>query len=338
MTIEAVEELALRLIDTELEGNRTTKYYRQLIKRNARQFFTWLQACGIQDIRTIGKTELVTYYKYVCAQRTTCGTRNIGELISKATINWRLLALRKVFSALYLSGYLTEDPMHGLELDMPPQRGWKRRPFTEKEIDEFLEKIDPGTPRGLRDRTLFELIYSSGLRVSEAAKLTIGDVDLDRREIIVHGKGNRDRMVPISVVARDFLSLYIGGRINRLEEPVFLGSRAWVADKAMPAGNISQRFHDLLEKFGMDGVGRSTHAVRHSTATHLLDHGASIRHVQELLGHMNIDTTVRYTHVQTGALAKIYRKFHPGEHELFEAVDEAYERRLENLVAGKGVM
>jgi len=88
-----------------------------------------------------------------------------------------------------------------------------------------------------------------------------------------------------------------------------------------------------IVKFGMDGVGRSTHAVRHSTATHLLDNGASIRHIQELLGHKNIDTTVRYTQVQTGGLQKIYRKYHPAEHELFEVLDQLYEQRLEDLVA-----
>ena len=136
-------------------------------------------------------------------------------------------------------------------------------------------------------------------------------------------------------MARDFLRLFIGERINRLEEPVFRGSRLGAAEKAIRPEEISQRFHDLLVKFGMDGVGRSTHAVRHSTATHLLDHGASIRHIQELLGHKNIDTTVRYTQVQTIGLQKIYRKYHPGEHELFQAVDEAYLKRLDALVAGK---
>jgi site-specific recombinase XerD len=242
--------------------------------------------------------------------------------------------VRKIFAALYCAGYRSDDPTHGLDLGILPDRAFKRRPFTEAEITGLLEQIDPATPRGLRDRALFELIYSSGLRVCEAARLTVGDCDLERRELIVHGKGRRDRLVPISPVARDFLRLYIGERINRLDEPVFRGSRSWVADKPMPAENISQRFHTLLSQFGMAGLGRSTHAIRHSTATHLLDHGASIRHVQELLGHKNIDTTVRYTQVQTDGLAKIYRKYHPGEHELYEAVDEAYLKRLENLIAG----
>ena len=333
MTGEAVRELALSLIATELEGSRTTKRYRKIVSHNAKLFFSWLDSQGL-EVKSVGKADLFTYYRYVCSQHSTTGTRTVGELISKATINWRLLGVRKVFTALYRAGYLAEDPFHGLELNLPTGRTFKRHPFTENEITTFLEQIDPGTRKGLRDRALFELIYSSGLRVGEAARLSIADVDLERREIIVHGKGKRDRMVPISVVARDFLEHYIGDRVNRLEEPVFPATHARLSGKHMAPGGITYRFRALLQKFDMDGPGRCTHAVRHSTATHLLDHGASIRHIQELLGHKNIDTTVRYTQVQTGGLQKIYRKYHPGEHDLFEAVDDAYLRRIDALIAG----
>jgi site-specific recombinase XerD len=240
-----------------------------------------------------------------------------------------------MFAALYRAGYLSEDPFHGLQLGVPPDRSFKRRPFTETEMTTLLEQIDPSTHRGLRDRALFELIYSSGLRVSEAAKLTLGDCDLERREIVVHGKGGRDRLVPISEVARDFLLEYAGEKLNRLGEPVFKGTNGKGKGKPMRGQEISRRFHTLLQQFEMDGVGRSAHAVRHSTATHLLDHGADIRHIQELLGHKNIENTARYTQVQTAGLQKIYRKYHPGEHELFETVDNGYLQRLEKLVAGK---
>lgn len=330
-----IQETALRLVDMEQEGNRTTKGYRKYLAHNVKVFFSWLESKGIKDMRKMGKAELVSYYKFVCSQRSTTGTRSIGELISRNTINWRLLAVKKVFAALYRAGYLNNDPMHGLELGILPDRSFKRRPFTELEIAEFLEKLDTSTRKGLRDRAMFELIYSSGLRVCEAARLTMGDLDLERREIIVHGKGNRDRLVPISFVARDFLRLFIGDRINNLEEPVFRGTWAKGKGKAIRPDEISQRFGDLLVKFGMDGVGRSTHAVRHSTATHLLDRGASIRHIQELLGHKNIETTVRYTQVQTTGLQKVFRKYHPGEHELFEVLDDAYEKRLASLVADR---
>ena len=335
MTGETVWELALYLVEQEQEGNRTTKRYRAILIRNAKRFYSWTQSEGIQDLRIVGKAELVAYFSHICTERSTTGTRTVGELLSKATINWRLLAVRKVFQALYHGGYIGEDPFHGLDLGVVPERGFKRRPFSETEMAELLEQIDPSTPRGLRDRSLFELIYSSGLRVCEASRLTIGDCDLQRREIIVHGKGSRDRLVPISPVARDFLKLFIGERINRLEEPVFLASHPKGTGKAIRPEEISQRFGVLLVKFGMDGPGRSTHAVRHSTATHLLDHGASVRHIQELLGHKSIDTTVRYTQVQTAGLQKVYRKYHPGEHELFEAVDEIYLSRLAKLFEDK---
>lgn len=337
MTIEMGKELALRLIDTELEGNRTTPRYRREVQYNVQQFFTWLTVHGIADVTTVGKAELLAYYRFVCCQRATTGTRMPGELLSRRTINGRITAVKKICTALYRAGYLADDPLYGLELALPPDRSFKRRPFTEAEITEFLEQIDPDGPLGLRDRTLFELVYSSGLRVSEAARLTIGDCDLARREIVVHGKGNRDRLVPISQVARDFLALYLRGRMNRLEEAVFRGTHGKGVGKPMRPQEVSRRFSTLLKQFGMDGIGRSTHAVRHSTATHLLDHGASIRHVQELLGHKNIENTARYTQIQTTGLQKIYRKYHPGEHELFEAIDEAYRERFVLLVEKKEV-
>jgi site-specific recombinase XerD len=328
MRAEAVQELALRLIATELEGERTTGGYRNEVRRNVRQFFSWLTVNAIEDIRAVGNAELLSYYRHICSQKALTGTRKPGELLSRRTINGRLAAVRKVFASLYRIGYLSEDPLHGVSFGVPPERACKRRPFTEADMAAFLEQIDPSTPRGLRDRALFELIYSSGLRVSEAARLTIGDLDLERREIIVHGKGSCNRLVPISQVARDFLLQYAGARLARLDQPVFRESRARVAEKPMRSKEITRRFATLLTRFGMDGPGRSAHAVRHSTATHLLDHGASIRHVQELLGHKNIENTVRYTQVQTGGLAKLYRKYHPGEHELYEEVDEDYLKRL----------
>ena len=102
--------------------------------------------------------------------------------------------------------------------------------------------------------------------------------------------------------------------------------------KNMRSKQISRIFRTYLRKFEMDSPNISTHSVRHSTATHLLDNGASVRHVQELLGHKNIETTVRYTHIQTDGLYKIFRKYHPREHELFEMVDDDYLTELDLLI------
>jgi len=333
MTGEVLRELALRLVDVEMEGNRLTEGHRATVKRGINRFFSWMESQHIQDIREVGKAELIAYYRHLCSLQR-C-KRTVGGLLCTGTINGHINSVKKMFSALYRSGYLQEDLFYELDLGVQPQRSFKRRPFTEQEMSEFLEQIDTSTTWGLRDRALFELIYSSGLRRSEAASLTMRDIDLERREIIVHGKGSRDRMVPISEVARDFLRLYVGDRINRLDDAVFLGTQSG-KEKPMRPRTVTRQCNKLLSKLGIYSEGRCAHAVRHSTATHLLDHGASIRHIQELLGHRNIDTTVLYTQVQTSGLQKIYRKYHPGEHELFEAVDEAYEKRLKMLVEGKG--
>jgi site-specific recombinase XerD len=172
--------------------------------------------------------------------------------------------------------------------------------------------------------------------VNEAASLKVGDIDFEGRLMVVRGKFDRDRMVPVSEVARDFLVRYLGDKIEHNEAWVFVGSRGSTKGGHLRSTSISERFRLRLREFGMDKPEISTHSIRHSTATHLLENGASIRHVQELLGHRSIESTVRYTHVMTDSLAKIYRRHHPREHELYEEVDEDYEARLSRLAGGHG--
>jgi len=182
---------------------------------------------------------------------------------------------------------------------------------------------------------LFELIYSSGLRVSEAAGIKVRDIDFQRREMIVHGKWDRERVVPFSKVAKDFLLVFLGQRIETPEAWVFTGTSGRSFGRNLRGTSISRRFRKLLMQFNMDKKEISTHSIRHSTATHLLENGASIRHIQELLGHRYIETTVRYTQIQTDGVFKVFRKYHPREHELFEAVDDEYKRRFETLLDGR---
>jgi len=244
--------------------------------------------------------------------------------------------VKLLYSCLYRAGAIGGNPCHALSLALPEPRAWRRRPMTREEITRFLESIDTGTSVGLRDRTLFELIYSSGLRVSEAASLKVGDIDVERRLMVVRGKFDRDRMVPISEVARDFVVRYLGGKLEAREAWVFAGTRGPTAGGHIRGTTISERFRLLLGQFGMDVPELSTHSIRHSTATHLLENGASIRHVQELLGHKSIESTVRYTHVMVDGLGKVYRRHHPREHELFEELGEEYEGRLTRLAGGQG--
>jgi integrase/recombinase XerC len=164
----------------------------------------------------------------------------------------------------------------------------------------------------------------------------VKDIDFDRREMIVRGKGERDRVVPFSKVAKEFLLVFLGKRIDDPDSWVFAGSRGSRVGQHIKSETISERFRDLLRRFEMDRPEISTHSIRHSTATHLLEHGASVRHVQELLGHKNIETTVRYTQIQSDGVFKVFRKYHPREHELFETVDDDYMKRFDSLIV-KGV-
>jgi len=329
MTARAVTDMARHLIDEELSARRIGSHTRVLMRAAQRDFFRWVSRRGAGDLRTIGKKDLIAYHAHLVSLK----SKRTGEPLAASTINRRFYSVCFVFSVLYRTGLIAENPANGLKLDIPLPSGWRRRPLTRDEITRFLEGIDPATKQGLKDRTLFELIYSSGLRVAEAAALKVSDIDFERRLMIVRGKFDRDRVVPISIVAHDFLVRHLGKRIDAPDAWVFTGSRGPTRDRHLASASVSERFLTLLRRMNMDKAEISTHSIRHSTATHLLENGASVRHVQELLGHRNIESTVRYTHVMTDALTKVYRKYHPREHELFEAVDADYDRRLACLLA-----
>jgi site-specific recombinase XerD len=290
-----------------------------------RIFFRWASQRGTSDVRNLGKKDLSSFFDWLCKQV----SKDTGKNWAAGTINGRFYVVRKMYSYLYQSGMIKENPAHGLELKVKESEGWKRRPMTRDEITEFLESINTETKLGLRDRTLFELIYSSGLRRSEAAFLKVEDIDFQERLMKVRGKFDKDRLVPISEVARDFLLLYLGKRAENVGDWVFLkGFCGREKEGHISADLITARFIDLLKRVELNKEGLSTHSIRHSTATHLLEAGASVRHVQELLGHSNVESTARYTHVMIDGLFKVFRKHHPREHDLFETMDEEYEKRF----------
>lgn len=331
MTNSSLIDLARRLVEEELTARRLAPHSRVIVRAAQKEFLRMVSRRYSGNLRAIGRKELIRYHAELVARKST----KTGEPLASDTINARFRAVLMLFSVLYRAGAIQENPAHGLKLELKRPAGWKRRALTQEEITRFLESIDPGTTQGLKDRTLFELIYSSGLRVSEAAALKVSDIDFSRRVMVVRGKFDRDRVVPISTVALDFLVLYLGKKSDDGEAWVFPGRAGVSRGKHIAPMTVSERFRTLLRRFGMDRPEISTHSIRHSTATHLLENGASIRHVQELLGHHCIESTVRYTHVMTDALTRIYRKYHPREHELFESVDAAYEARFEALIAAR---
>ncbi|MBO7639701.1 MAG: tyrosine-type recombinase/integrase [Treponema sp.] len=329
MNEEELRDETVRAVNDRMTANRCSGKYIAEINRHVRQFFDWAEMKGMGDVAAFGKRELLAYRKYVERLKS---RNNPDKELSASTMSTMLTAVKHVYRTLCINGHLTENPLHSLDYRVTKGSRNMRRPLTEGEVNFFLDSIDTKTQLGLRDRAIFELIYSSGLRVSEAAGIKIGDINFERREAIVRGKFDRDRMVPLTHAAVESLREYLGSRINQMDENVFLGQRAKGFNRPMRGVHISRIFREYLRKFNMDRPDISTHSLRHSTATHLLDNGASIRHVQELLGHKNIETTVRYTHVQTEGLFRVYRKYHPREHELFDMVDEKYNFQLDKLI------
>jgi site-specific recombinase XerD len=316
---------AEQIMRVELSGSGYgTKYARNILKAQSR-FLDWAERRGIGDLRLVTRQDLYDYQTDLLA----VVSEQSGGPLARGTLSDRYGAVKTLFSALCRTGLLDENITSGVRFELPKREGLKRQAFSDEAMAEILEKMDVDTKPGLRDRALFELIYSSGLRVSEAALLLVKDVNFGRREMIVRGKFARDRVVPFSKMARYYLELYLKNRVHSKDEPVFRRAYGAASRGAMRPGSVGRRFSDLLKRHGMKRKELSAHSVRHATASRLLERGAGIRHVQELLGHRNLETTARYTHVQGEGLAKIYRKYHPQEHDLFDAVDGVYKQRLE---------
>ncbi len=186
----------------------------------------------------------------------------------------------------------------------------KRLPqfFSVEETERLLARPDAGTPLGLRDRALLELLYASGLRVSEACGLDVGDLSLSSGEVRVLGKGGRERIVPFGRVAQRTIAAYLEygrPRIARSLPALFLNSRG---------GRLSTRsVRRILAAYEVQAglPRRGPHSLRHTFATHLLEGGADLRSVQELLGHRSLSSTQIYTHVQAGRMRVVYRRSHP---------------------------
>lgn len=232
-------------------------------------------------------------------------------------------AVKKLFRLLYVHELTLKDPCRELPFN-PKGPGKPKELMAASEVDAFLDGIDIDKPLGLRDRAMFELVYSSGLRAGEVSRLDAEDLDLEDRKIRVRmSKFGKDRIVPISETARRFLKLYAGGRKTGA---VFKGH----SGRLSPAA-VNRRFKKLLADLGMYREGLSAHSLRRAAAAGLLSGGADLRYVQELLGHESLETTVGYTNELFENVKKIYKSYHPRENGQYREVDEAYLRKIARL-------
>jgi integrase/recombinase XerD len=217
--------------------------------------------------------------------------------------------LRGFFGFLLLKQVRTDNPLEIVE--SPKVVPITPEVFSLNEIEKLLLSIPLNTSEGLRDRTLFELIYSTGLRVSEVVALDLDRMYLDEELICVTGKGSKKRFVPLTRQARVWLARYLSEARPALvklqqasQSAVFLNFRG----KRLSRKGIWKNFKTYANLSRLDG---KVHTLRHSFATHLLEGGANLRAVQELLGHVSMNTTQIYTHVNKDELARLHKKHHP---------------------------
>ena len=229
--------------------------------------------------------------------------------LSPATISRRISAARSFFAHQVMLGERTDNP--AAELEAPRRRRTLPRTLSPREAERLIEAAAGTTPRSLRDAALIELLYGAGLRVSEAVGLERAGVDLDERLVRCTGKGGKERVVPIGRSAADALRRYVSrGRPyldRRHRAELFLNAQGGALTRA-GAFLILRR---LAEKAGLEPGRVHPHLLRHSFATHLLEGGADLRSVQEMLGHADLATTEVYTHVTDRRRRESYFQAHP---------------------------
>ncbi len=233
--------------------------------------------------------------------------RHAGSLPSSA--GRRLSVFRRFYRWATREGLSLDDPT--VRMDAPRQRMRLPGTLTEAQVEAWLAAPDTDEPLGLRDRAMLELLYASGLRVSELVTLKSVHVGLSENVLRITGKGSKERLVPFGVEASDWLTRYLGQARAQI-----LGGQ--VSDALFVTGRgdamSRQRFWKLVKKYALHaGITQhlSPHTLRHAFATHLLNHGADLRVVQMLLGHADISTTQVYTHVARERLRQLHEKHHP---------------------------
>ena len=231
---------------------------------------------------------------------------NLYTRNSKSTVSRKLTTLRSFFNYMVRKGNLKQNPAKLIPL---PKKEKALPVFLSvDEVFKLIDSIDPEDILPLRDLAILELLYASGLRVSELAKIKVLDIDHRENFVKVSGKGNKERVVPFGSNARETLLQYLTRRneLKPKEDFLFLNNRG--------NGLTTRSIERIVKKYGLlSGISKkiSPHALRHTFATHLLGGGADLRSIQELLGHSSLSTTQRYTHTSIEQIMKIYDKTHP---------------------------
>jgi integrase/recombinase XerD len=286
--------LFLEYLSVEVGASINT---RAAYKRDLRLFKEYFKE---KSLYKITRDEIKSYLNYLKEQK-----------YAASTIARKLAAIKSFYKFMVAEKYLDVNPAETLEAS---NKGIKLpKVLSIEEVEKLLSTPDLSTYEGFRDRAMLELLYATGIRVSELTKLDINNLNLVMKYIIVLGKGSKERIVPLGKIAIVFLEKYL-----KIVRPAFCKEGKPVNTCVFLTINGSemtrQRFWQIIKNYGkMANLGDNLtpHTLRHSFATHMLNNGADLRSVQELLGHVSIATTQIYTHLTDKRLREIYEKAHP---------------------------
>ncbi len=287
-------------IEVGLSPHTLEAYERDLLK-----LLGFLTQQGIESPREIETEILKDYLEHL---RQTFQERYPEQKYADDSIRRMLASLRSFCRFLLAEGIIKKDPSAGIV----SFKGWQKLPkvLSEGQVFDFLTAPDAHSPLGIRDRALLESYYASGARVSELCDLKLENLHLSESMLRLKGKGRKERFVPIGQRALKALNHYLENvrpGLYRSEEYVFLSCRG----RQLGRDRVWQLVKAYALKAGIASEYISPHTLRHCFATHLLDNGADVRSVQEMLGHADIATTQIYTHVGLNRLQKVARNFHP---------------------------
>ena len=285
----------------EIERN-VSEYTVKAYSSDIKQFLEFLKS----DKEELEKITHRTIRKFLAhLQNKACSNKSIGR---------KLATIRSFFKFLVREGYQKTNPT--LAVSTPKTNKKLPEFLTVENMIKLIEKPDENNALGIRDRAIFETLYSTGIRVGELTSLNIYDIDFGGGTIKVKGKGNKERIVPIGDTALDVINRYSAVRItlfNNKNIGIIEDRQALFLDKW--GGRLTSRSVERIVRKHIVGIpktlGITPHTFRHSFATHLLDAGADLRSVQELLGHVSLSTTQIYTHLTPEKLKRTYKKTHP---------------------------
>ncbi|RMX06598.1 site-specific tyrosine recombinase XerD [Corticibacter populi] len=291
------QELLDRFIDSLWLHEGLARNTLQAYRKDLEMLAHWLDQQPCMGLEQAGETELHAYF----------GARHATTRAS--TANRRLTVFKRFYRWAHREGICLEDPT--ARMDAARQAMRVPKVLSEAQVEALLAAPDTGTPLGLRDRAMLELMYASGLRVSELVTLKSYQIQLTDGVLRVTGKGSKERLVPFGAVAQQWLARYLAEAraailSGQLTDDCFVTARGHGMSRVM--------FWVLVKKHAQQaGIHQplSPHTLRHAFATHLLNHGADLRAVQMLLGHADISTTTIYTHVARERLKNLHAEHHP---------------------------